>query len=449
MKELNFTCVRKFLLLLLCCFSTVLQGVAQNFPDTIRNLYSAAPDMREKHRQLRDYFAYSLPYDPGEKVKQITAFRNELLRRGDQSGADFMGVLTAVQAWRAGDYSSAITTCMNLLPALEARKDTMGILNALNTIGIGYADSKNHDQSVLYLKRAFLYTNEGRDPSTRVTILNNLADDYLKMGQRDSALTYILQAQQLAEWHGKAFLLTLVYSTMGEVYMLSGDEEIALPVLRKAVTEAMKDEDTATISYNYSNMAECHNRLLRSDSAIWYASRAYELALPGLLAEMLKSSECLTRYYRAANVRDSLYRYFQIAMDIKDSLFAIEKTRTIQQLHFSEQLREEEKTIQAAAAQRERKQHLQLMALAIFVVTFLMFVFLLKRRKPTLRTIEWMGMLAVLLLFEFVSMLLHPMLERLTHHNPFLMLLCLVLIGAIIAPLHHKMTELLKRKMST
>jgi hypothetical protein len=43
-------------------------------------------------------------------------------------------------------------------------------------------------------------------------------------------------------------------------------------------------------------------------------------------------------------------------------------------------------------------------------------------------------------------MLLHPFLEHTTNHNPFLMLLSLVSLGAVIAPLHHNMTAWMKKK---
>ena len=52
--------------------------------------------------------------------------------------------------------------------------------------------------------------------------------------------------------------------------------------------------------------------------------------------------------------------------------------------------------------------------------------------------IEFLGVVALLIVFEFLNLLLHPFLERVTHHSPVLMLLALVCIAALLVPLHHK-----------
>jgi hypothetical protein len=48
---------------------------------------------------------------------------------------------------------------------------------------------------------------------------------------------------------------------------------------------------------------------------------------------------------------------------------------------------------------------------------------------------------ALLVLFEFLNLLLHPFLEELTHHSPLLMLLALVCIAALLIPLHHHLKK--------
>lgn len=49
-----------------------------------------------------------------------------------------------------------------------------------------------------------------------------------------------------------------------------------------------------------------------------------------------------------------------------------------------------------------------------------------------------LGVIALLILFEFFNLLLHPVLVRITNHSPFLMLIALVCIAATLAPLHHR-----------
>ena len=55
------------------------------------------------------------------------------------------------------------------------------------------------------------------------------------------------------------------------------------------------------------------------------------------------------------------------------------------------------------------------------------------------KIIEFLSVIALLIVFEFFNLLIHPLLEKVTHHSPVLMLLALVLLAALLIPLHHKL----------
>jgi len=40
--------------------------------------------------------------------------------------------------------------------------------------------------------------------------------------------------------------------------------------------------------------------------------------------------------------------------------------------------------------------------------------------------------------FEFINLLVHPFLEKVTRHSPVLMLFALVPLAAILVPMHHR-----------
>lgn len=51
-------------------------------------------------------------------------------------------------------------------------------------------------------------------------------------------------------------------------------------------------------------------------------------------------------------------------------------------------------------------------------------------------------------MFEFVNLFLHPLLGDLTNHSPLLMLGILVLIAALLIPLHHRIEHWIVTKMT-
>ena len=62
----------------------------------------------------------------------------------------------------------------------------------------------------------------------------------------------------------------------------------------------------------------------------------------------------------------------------------------------------------------------------------------------TEKWISFFGILGLLIVFEFINLLIHPFLERVTHHSPFLMLMALVALASLLIPLHHRMEKWIK-----
>ena len=61
--------------------------------------------------------------------------------------------------------------------------------------------------------------------------------------------------------------------------------------------------------------------------------------------------------------------------------------------------------------------------------------------------IEFLGLLGLLIVFEFINLLIHPYLAAATHHSPVWMLLALVVIAALLVPLHHKLEHWVTHQM--
>lgn len=59
-----------------------------------------------------------------------------------------------------------------------------------------------------------------------------------------------------------------------------------------------------------------------------------------------------------------------------------------------------------------------------------------------------MGILSLLILFEYLTLLLHPVVAEFTHHTPILELLIFVCIAAILIPAHHRIEHWLIHKLA-
>jgi len=133
---------------------------------------------------------------------------------------------------------------------------------------------------------------------------------------------------------------------------------------------------------------------------------------------------------------------------LKDSVFNQNNFNKIQSLAFSEELRLLEEESKKAAEEETRRHNIQYALLAMGIITFII-LFLVLSHSFTIneRLIRFLIVIALLIVFEFLNLLLHPFLERITHHNPVLMLLALVCIAALLVPLHHRLEKWAVRKL--
>ena len=87
-----------------------------------------------------------------------------------------------------------------------------------------------------------------------------------------------------------------------------------------------------------------------------------------------------------------------------------------------------------------RKHNLQYAAIALGVTMFIIFYFLFSQSiVANQRLIKFLGILALLLVFEFINLFIHPYIDKWTNHSIPMMLGIMVCIAALLIPLHHKL----------
>jgi len=243
--------------------------------------------------------------------------------------------------------------------------------------------------------------------------------------------------------------LPITLNLLGYIHQLSGNSNLALDYYKLSVKESFANGNLTQATNGYITISFLFKEAQAKDSAYYYAKKAFSIAKqinnPYLT---VASSTLLKDYYKQGNMLDSAFRYQEIVTTAKDSLLSLEKIRQVQNLSFNEQVRQQEIAAQKILQAENRKKNLQLMGISIFILVFSGVILLLGRKKVKSRTVEFLALLALLLLFEFISLFLHPYIADWTHETPVLMLLILAGIAAILVPTHHKLEKWIKGKLT-
>ena len=439
--------MKKFILCFLL-FSCALNAYNQPLPDSTEVKYYAAKADKEKGKCLLDYFRRQVLNDTKTKAN-ILLLKSWFEKQNDNTCINYTNLGLAMILEKNGDFPGSLNLLFLVLPQFEQRKDSFGIFNTYRIIGATYMSAKDYVQAAKYSKKEIDFANNDKDLLSR--IYNGIACIYGEGKMPDSGMLYAEKAVKMDGELKNDYQLAISTSTLGENYIAAGEHDVALPFLRRTAGYYKRNGAPSPYmdAYLKNDFAEVFLATKMYDSSNYYARQALLLSVPlDIKDQSMRSYEYLYKSFEQTNQQDSLNKYFRLTMLTKDSLLSLEKVKSIQALTFQEQLRQQEAEAEKIKAAEERHQNIQYAILAFGIITLLILFLLLSRRIITnTKMIEFLGVIALLIVFEFLNLLLHPFLERVTHHSPVLMLLALVCIAALLVPLHHKLEHWATHKL--
>ena len=349
--------------------------------------------------------------------------------------------------WSAGNYPDAQEYYFQQLAQAEAIKDTFGIYQAYGNLGTLNRNEGNFKAAISYYKKCLSFYHDQGVIWWQATVYPKVADmakAYEQTDVLDSALLYAQQSMQMQLKLSPKKTVFDATNVLGAIYSKMGQPALAMGYFNSFLNGAGNDpvaiKDKAQCFYE---IAVHFERNKQYDSAVVYGRKAFELnEKHSFKINILNTSSLLSRLYQFTNQTDSALKYLNIKDKTQDDMFSKEKLSRMQTLEFTEQLRQKQMEITEAVERQERSHNLQLIILAISIISAII-IFLLLSRSIIVshKFVSFLNVVALLVVFEFINLLIHPFLEKFTHHSPVLMLLVLVCIAALLVPFHHKLEK--------
>ena len=444
----------KKLLICLCCFIVIQSGFTQNKTDSLKTVLAATNNPIERFDL---YSKIGEEYFSSGNNNLDSASCLKMLQIAQQLNNDsllaisynFIGNLFLLNT---GDYSRALEFFFKGIPLAERANDKRRISSLYVDIAIVYENLGNKDEQVNYIRKAEAALPDKTSPMYNYMVRQiqyNYGRYFLSVQKTDSALHYT-QALNETNLRLRSFLYeTYAQMLLGGVYEQLGDNELAEVHFKRANIQS----DSMQYSYVKFIIKPAYiNFLLQNNNIAAAQEKAFQLLKTGIELNNYDFKQAavgfLRSVYEQLRQTDSAYYYARLESAFRDSVFSREKLNKIQSLVFSEQVRMTEETTKKIQEEKQRLQNIQYALLALGIITFIIIFLLLSRRHITnTKVIQFLGVVALLLVFEFLNLLLHPFLERITNHSPVLMLLALVCIAALLVPLHHKLEKWATHKL--
>lgn len=231
-----------------------------------------------------------------------------------------------------GDYEKSLEYQLRCL-GIHQRLGDRYVPNDLNNIANIYNLSGNHRESITYYQQAARLFEASGDVGYQANALYNAGSAFNELNQTDSALTYIDHALDLWGRIGNKLGSTYALNLQGKIHYKKGSFEKAKTCFHQSLGILENMGNKAGVANALLNLGELYLTLNRVDSAGYFLFRAYNLA--DSLGNINISGNTYEQLYRLhlskKDTADAL-RYYLLYRSAQDSLFNLEKNRTLMEM---------------------------------------------------------------------------------------------------------------------
>lgn len=383
-------------------------------------------------------------YDP-EKALTISnealSLANKKKYAKGQSRA--LGVMATIFS-KLGNYPRALEFNLQRLKLVEKNNNPESLAGVYINIAAVYVYQEEYTKALNYYQKADSVIELNNIADYKYNIAINTGDVYNKLNMNDSADYYFNKSLVIARQMKNNYFSGISMIGLGHSYLKTENFLLSMANYKSGLEYIKEANDDDLYCEATLGLANLYKHLNQNDSAVYFAKQSLYMAeKDGFLPRHLAAVKFLATQYKDIKNIDSSFFYLNYVQNLNDTLNSKTRIRESQILSSNEQLRQLEIAENIKKANKERKQQLQLLFIAIFIPGFFLVTLLLSRIKLHVKLIKILGVLSLLILFEYLTLLLHPYVTELTHHTPVYEMLIFVSIAAILIPTHHRVESLL------
>lgn len=347
-----------------------------------------------------------------------------------------------------GNFPMALKYYIEQLKIEETRSDPGNIATVYLNIALLYNNARDFEKAILYAKKADSIVTVNKIKDLSLYCLLDIGEIFEKENMLDSALVYTQKCYAKSVNAGNALITGTALNNLGNIYFKTGDLVEASKSYKAGLPYLQTSNDLTTYAEAMLGLAKIFESKQQYDSATWYGKNSYDLSSGNqFMVKALDASVFLTRLYKKNNI-DSAFVYQEILIGLKDSIDSREKIKAMQNITTEEQFRQKEMALLKKKEKKDRNQQLQLLAIGFSIPVFFLISVIISRRKVNKKMIEFSGIISILLLFEYITLLLHPFIAEKSNHSPFIEIVIFVAIAAVITRSHHKVEHWLIEKLT-
>jgi tetratricopeptide (TPR) repeat protein len=410
--------------------------------DTMLKKINSEKDDNSRIDLINNLFSSTMESDPLLSMQNAQKLLFQSKKNKDRI-AEAMALTQIGYSYRSfGNTPKSVEYNLKALALARETGNEKVIAHAKLKLAHNYKDQADYPKAISLYLSAEESGSKFKDYILQTWALQNLSQVYMEMNQIDSSLMYAQRDYELSMRIHYFNDLGFTFKNLGSIQGKIGNSSLAISYFNLAIQEGFKRYSPKLLNWAYTAIAQYFHDIHQNDSSAVYAKKAIAVVQnTAFFNYCIKPSKLLLDIYRNSNI-DSAFKYSEIYRIANDSLFSAKIIQQTQLMTFEDDLRQQELASEKLKAEEQVRQNIQYALIALGIISFIILFLLLSRSFITsTRLIEFLGVLALLIVFEFFNLLLHPFLEGVTNHTPVFMLLALVCVAALLIPMHQRIEK--------
>ena len=321
---------------------------------------------------------YGISGAPQKSIEYVNASLN-LAKENDLQKILFQGYNhLGIIYQNLGNYNKSLEYYFHSLAIREALQDQRAISICLTNIGMAFQLSGKYDDAQNYFSKALAIDRLNNDEQGIMINLLNIGVVNQKKNAFTEALVYFNDALEISRKLKFKTDEAVLLGNIGNSLRHQGKLEEAIPYLLTALRMKSDFSMGQSLAHTLNDLSETYLLLNNIDSSKAYAEKAIPLSVKlGELNQLRYGYQHLSDSYHKLGDYKNAYAFYVKSVNIKDSLFSIEKSKQVEELQITYETEKKEQEITSLSQQNKaaafRRDTYAVLAGLILVVGFLLY----------------------------------------------------------------------------
>lgn len=308
----------------------------------------------------------------------------------------------------------------------------------LTRIGDLYSAKKNYDMGMTWYERSLKLADSLKFEPIKALVCRSIINNYLASNNPQKALLYFNEHPQLKQFLQMVNFGHFVDQSYGYIYTQIGKYDSAKYYYNK-VAPFFEKEVNPGIQYGYNyQLGLLHKKTKEYDKALDYLLKAKQLAEGMGQMETIRFAVTeLDSLYQLRGDYKQAFAYSALAHKYKDSADKLGKEKDLLQIEVADEQQRQERLDREKLEKKRKRDNIQYMLITIGIAGLFVFMVMMGMFRVSATTIKMVGFFTFLMFFEFLFLIFKKNLYGLTNGEPWKDLLFMILLAAMLLPLHH------------